>query len=126
MAGDWGRVASSGATRFSSVPERAASTVAVCALEDTWKNDEDALLAVVLRVVAPEGRLGSSLSFAGSRSRSLLLMPNDRLDAFLVRERWRSSELLDGRLAWADPGANEETSIDGMWMHSKPVLVSRY
>ena len=88
FAGDCGRVGSSGAARFSSVLERAASTVVVCAFEDTWKNDEDALLAVVLRVVAPEGRLGSSLSFC---SLSLLFMPNDRFEDFLVRVRWRSS-----------------------------------
>ncbi len=87
FTGDWGRVASSGAARFSSVPERAASTVAVCALEDTWKNDEDALLPVVLRVVPPEGRLGSSLSFGGSRSLSLIFKPNDRLEAFFVSVR---------------------------------------
>lgn len=78
------------------MPDRAGSTVAVCALEETWKNDEDALLAEVLRVVPPEGRLGSSLSLVVSRS--LLLMPNERFDAFFVIVRCLSSyELVDGR-----------------------------
>ena len=109
------------------MPDRVASTVAVCALEETWKNEEDALLAVVLRVVAPEGRLGSSLSLVCSRS--LLLIPNERLDAFFVSVRCLSSyELVDGRFWWYAEawGTIEETSMEGMWMHSKPVFVSRY
>lgn len=70
--------------------------MAVCALEETWKNDDDALLAEVLSVVAPEGRLGSSLSLACSRS--LLLMPNERFDTFFVMVRCLSSyELVEGR-----------------------------
>ncbi len=75
--------------RFSNVPERAGSTVAVCVLEETWKNDDDALLAEVLSVVAPDGRLGSSLSFVDSRS--LLLIPNERFEAFFVIVRCLSS-----------------------------------
>ena len=57
----------------------------------------DALLAVALSVVAPDGRLGSSLSLDGSRSR--FLMPKERFDAFFVTVRFLSScELVDGRL----------------------------
>lgn len=87
--GDCERGDSSEAARFSSVPDRAGSTIAVCALEETWKNEDDALLAVVLRVVPPEGRLGSSLSFGCSLS--LLLIPNERFDDFFVTVRCLSS-----------------------------------
>ena len=103
FAGDAERGASSGAARFSRVPEPAASTVAVWVAGETWKKEDDALLAVVLSVVAPEGRLGSSLSFDGSRS--LFRMPKERFEAFFVIVRCLSSyELVDGRFVWAGAG----------------------
>ena len=60
-------------------------------LEDTLKNEDEALLCVGARVAAPpEGRLGGSLSLS-SWSRSLplslsfsRLIPNDSLLAFFI------------------------------------------
>lgn len=47
-----------------SVSDRGFVSVVPLLLEVTLKNDEDSLLRVAVRVVAPEGRLGRSLSFS--------------------------------------------------------------
>ena len=106
--------------------------------EMTLKNDEDSLLGVTVRVVAPEGRPGRSLSFSTgppfsfSFSRSLPLILNDSFEGRFVTRR----EIVLAFSSEPDEpcflcrvccsAGNEERSIDGMWMQSNPVRVSRY
>ena len=68
-------VESSPASRF---PDRVASAGCIGACDDTWKNDDDAELGVMLSTVPPDGRLGSSFSFVSRLSR--LRFPNDSFD----------------------------------------------
>lgn len=135
---DRGVASSAGAGLGSTLSARTPSCGAfLCVSAETWKKDEEALLAVALRIVPPEGRLGSSFSLVSgvfSFSLALLLVPNESFDVFLATERRVvpvSSEPLDARFRCLCSGERgvawiEAISIEGMWIHSKPVFVSRY
>lgn len=95
-------------------------------MEETLKNDEEPLLGFVASVVAPNGRLGSSLSpFALAVSavdgRSRLLSPNDNLEVLRtidLRGCGVSSVPEDVPLAWrlgvgGGGSCTEDMSIDG-------------